>query len=146
VTLCIPDIPGVGIIGLEVGLLVFTVCREKPSDCVHACRSRGMYAPGIIGLVVGIFVLTVCREKPSDFGFPPVESDEPPKKKGEATMSIWDSLLQNVLKNPFIWGMAFTYFFVYIIRQVRPSMVLIDWTPCAFTAMTHCWHPVQALH
>lgn len=26
-------------------------------------------------------------------------------------------LLKNVLKNPYIWGMAFTYFFIYIIRQ-----------------------------
>ena len=26
-------------------------------------------------------------------------------------------LLNNVLKNPFIWGMALTYFFVYVVRQ-----------------------------
>jgi hypothetical protein len=23
------------------------------------------------------------------------------------------------LKNPFIWGMALTYFFIYVVRQVR---------------------------
>lgn len=27
-------------------------------------------------------------------------------------------LVNNVLKNPFIWGMALTYFFIYIVRQV----------------------------
>ena len=32
--------------------------------------------------------------------------------------SIWAALLNNVLKNPFIWGMAFTYFFIYVVRQV----------------------------
>ncbi len=31
---------------------------------------------------------------------------------------IWNSLLNSVLKNPFIWGMALTYFFIYVVRQV----------------------------
>jgi len=26
-------------------------------------------------------------------------------------------LVKNVLRNPYIWAMAFTYFFIYIIRQ-----------------------------
>jgi MFS transporter, OPA family, sugar phosphate sensor protein UhpC len=26
-------------------------------------------------------------------------------------------LITTVLKNPYIWGMAFTYFFIYVIRQ-----------------------------
>lgn len=26
-------------------------------------------------------------------------------------------LVQNVLKNPYIWGMALTYFFIYVVRQ-----------------------------
>ena len=25
--------------------------------------------------------------------------------------------MENVLKNPYIWGMALTYFFIYVIRQ-----------------------------
>lgn len=31
---------------------------------------------------------------------------------------IWAALVNNVLKNPFIWGMALTYFFIYVVRQV----------------------------
>lgn len=31
---------------------------------------------------------------------------------------IWGALVNNVLKNPFIWGMALTYFFIYVVRQV----------------------------
>jgi MFS transporter, OPA family, sugar phosphate sensor protein UhpC len=31
--------------------------------------------------------------------------------------SMMDILLNNVLKNIWIWGMAITYFFVYVIRQ-----------------------------
>ena len=32
--------------------------------------------------------------------------------------SIWQALVNNVLKNPYIWGMALTYFFIYVVRQV----------------------------
>jgi hypothetical protein len=32
---------------------------------------------------------------------------------------VLKQLVNNVLKNPFIWGMALTYFFIYIVRQVR---------------------------
>ena len=65
------------------------------------------------------------RDKPEDLGFPPVEPTAPPVKKAEGSgakpaggePSLWDSLLNNVLKNPFIWGMALTYFFIYVVRQ-----------------------------
>lgn len=80
----------------------------------------GMWAPGIIGLVVGCFVLFACKDKPEDLGFPPVEpAAEKPKAAGEAKPkpNVLKQLLNNVLKNPFIWGMALTYFFIYIVRQ-----------------------------
>eukprot|EP00198_Chlamydomonas_reinhardtii_P009859 XP_001699196.1 hexose-phosphate transporter, minor isoform [Chlamydomonas reinhardtii] len=80
----------------------------------------GMWAPGIIGLVVGAFVLLVCRDKPEDIGYPPVEPTDKDKGKGKAEKpkaDIWGSLLNSVLKNPFIWGMALTYFFIYVVRQ-----------------------------
>uniref|UniRef100_A0A7R9V7P4 Major facilitator superfamily (MFS) profile domain-containing protein n=1 Tax=Chlamydomonas euryale TaxID=1486919 RepID=A0A7R9V7P4_9CHLO len=81
----------------------------------------GMWAPGCIGLAVGIFVLLACKDKPEDIGYPPVEpvQDKPKKQDDKKADSpgIWDSLLNNVLKNPFIWGMALTYFFIYVVRQ-----------------------------
>ncbi|GIL82636.1 hypothetical protein Vretimale_8235 [Volvox reticuliferus] len=79
----------------------------------------GMWAPGIIGIVVGIFVLLACRDKPEDLGYPAVEpTDSKPKKKDEKPKAdIWGSLMNSVLKNPFIWGMALTYFFIYVVRQ-----------------------------
>jgi sugar phosphate permease len=85
----------------------------------------GMWAPGIIGLVVGAAVLLLCRDKPEDVGFPPVEptttkaaaggagADDKPKKKPD----VLKQLVNTVLKNPFIWGMALTYFFIYVVRQ-----------------------------
>ena len=107
----------------------------------------GMWAPGLIGLAVGALVLIGCKDKPEDLGFSPVEpsTPKPTEKKAEAKVgacplypltlpypltlissvlaslllqeSIWTSLVNNVLTNPFIWGMALTYFFIYIVRQ-----------------------------
>ncbi|KAI8474856.1 MAG: hexose-phosphate transporter, major isoform [Monoraphidium minutum] len=78
----------------------------------------GMWAPGIIGLVVGVFVLLACRDKPEDVGFPPVEPAAAPKPgASKKKPDVLKQLVNTVLKNPFIWGMALTYFFIYIVRQ-----------------------------
>ncbi|KXZ49035.1 hypothetical protein GPECTOR_23g122 [Gonium pectorale] len=80
----------------------------------------GMWAPGIIGLVVGCFVLLTCRDKPEDLGFPavePTDTKKDDKKAAKPKADIWGSLMNSVLKNPFIWGMALTYFFIYVVRQ-----------------------------
>jgi MFS transporter, OPA family, sugar phosphate sensor protein UhpC len=103
----------------------------------------GMWAPGIIGLAVGAAVLLLCRDKPEDVGFPPVEptttttatkaatpttaaaataaaagSDgEKPKATEKKKPDVLKQLVNTVLKNPFIWGMALTYFFIYVVRQ-----------------------------
>ena len=79
-----------------------------------------MWAPGLVGLTVGALLLFGVRDSPESCGFPPVEvvaakkqvdGSEAPKE------SLLTMLVNNVLKNPFIWGMALTYFFVYVVRQ-----------------------------
>jgi len=81
----------------------------------------GMWAPGIIGLLVGVIVLFAAKDKPEDCGYPPVEGPDPKKVAAKADSKpkpdIWSALVNNVLKNPFIWGMALTYFFIYVVRQ-----------------------------
>ncbi|KAJ9513154.1 hypothetical protein QJQ45_029358 [Haematococcus lacustris] len=82
----------------------------------------GMWAPGAIGMLVGVIVLLTVRDKPEDIGYPPVEGEDPAKAKAKAAgqstkPDIWAALVNNVLKNPFIWGMALTYFFIYVVRQ-----------------------------
>ena len=42
----------------------------------------------------------------------PEVAGEPQQKE-----SLLSLLLNNVLKNPYIWGMALTYFFIYVVRQ-----------------------------
>lgn len=65
----------------------------------------------------------VCsKDKPEDLGFPPVEPAAAKPADGKADKAkpnVLKQLVNNVLKNPFIWGMALTYFFIYIVRQVR---------------------------
>ena len=57
----------------------------------------------------------------------------------EQKESLLSLLLNNVLKNPYIWAMALTYFFIYVVRQgvtswfvfylikVRPSSPTATW-------------------
>ena len=40
-----------------------------------------------------------------------------PTETTEAKESLLSLLLNNVLKNPYIWAMALTYFFIYVVRQ-----------------------------
>lgn len=52
----------------------------------------------------------------------PTDKDKGKGKAEKPKADIWGSLLNSVLKNPFIWGMALTYFFIYVVRQVRPRV------------------------
>uniref|UniRef100_A0A6U9RBK6 Major facilitator superfamily (MFS) profile domain-containing protein n=1 Tax=Picocystis salinarum TaxID=88271 RepID=A0A6U9RBK6_9CHLO len=81
----------------------------------------GMWAPGIIGAVIAVFLLFAVKDSPESAGFPPVEvtKDSEPVETEESAeeISLWDNLVQNVLTNPYIWGMALSYFFIYVLRQ-----------------------------
>lgn len=82
----------------------------------------GMWAPALAGLVMGAVILFTVRDSPESVGYPPVErAQEAASKASDATHEVKPSLIKllidNVLTNPFIWGMALTYFFIYIVRQ-----------------------------
>eukprot|EP00891_Asterochloris_glomerata_P002463 jgi/Astpho2/2463/Aster-04188 len=81
----------------------------------------GMWAPGCVGLVVGFMLLFAVKDSPQKAGFPPVEIVDKKEKDANGKEQPKESLLQllvkNVLKNPYIWGMALTYFFIYVVRQ-----------------------------
>lgn len=46
-------------------------------------------------------------------------------------------LIKTVLKNPYIWGMALTYFFIYVIRQGVTSWCVAPSVPPA-TQLLSC--------
>ena len=57
---------------------------------------------------------------PRRWVFPPVELVESAKQddgQDAPKESLLSMLVNNVLRNPFIWGMALTYFFIYVVRQ-----------------------------
>lgn len=115
--------------------------------CAKAFGWRfGMWAPGAIGLSVALFVLAAVRDRPTDLGYPAVDGEAPVKKAAPAaaaaatpaapaataTVKVDAKLvkaagagaeggmmgaLRSVLKQPAIWALAFTYFFIYVVRQ-----------------------------
>lgn len=91
----------------------------------------GMFAPGIVGVVMGLLILAAVRDSPEAIGYPPVEARKeaapapaaaagdgdaqpPPAAEKESLVSL---LVNDCLKNPYVVGLAFTYFFVYVVRQ-----------------------------
>lgn len=94
-----------------------------------------MWAPGLIGCAVGLVVLAAVRDKPTDLGFAPTDAaaqkkpavEQPQKEQKEeveATATAKASAsggmmaaLKSVMQQPAVWALAFTYFFIYVVRQ-----------------------------
>jgi OPA family sugar phosphate sensor protein UhpC-like MFS transporter len=80
----------------------------------------GLWTPGIIALFVGIIIVLTLKDSPEERGFEPVEVvalDVEESGDQVEQPNLIKNLLYNVLSNPFIWGLAFTYFCVYVVRQ-----------------------------
>jgi OPA family sugar phosphate sensor protein UhpC-like MFS transporter len=80
----------------------------------------GLFAPGVIGLLMGVLILLGVKDSPESAGFPPVEAGSTkakPEKDDGQKESLLDLLVNDCLKNPFVVGLAITYFFIYIVRQ-----------------------------
>lgn len=87
-----------------------------------------MWVPGTMCILAGIFLYNRLRDTPQSLGLPPIEkykedfSSRSDKKHEDKELSTKEILFQYVLKNKYIWVLAFAYFFVYIIRTA-----LNDW-------------------
>jgi OPA family sugar phosphate sensor protein UhpC-like MFS transporter len=81
-----------------------------------------MYCPGIICIVAGFFLMNRLRDTPQSLGLPSIEHfrndfpNEASRHKEERELSVREILFDYVLTNPYIWILACSYFFVYIIR------------------------------
>ncbi|HSX03140.1 MAG TPA: MFS transporter family glucose-6-phosphate receptor UhpC [Rhabdochlamydiaceae bacterium] len=88
-----------------------------------------MYLPGAFCILIGFFVLNRLRDTPQSLGLPSIEkyrNDFPlevPTVEKENELSMKQILFRHVLNNKYIWILAISYFFVYIIR-----MAIFDWT------------------
>ncbi len=80
-----------------------------------------MYIPGVTCIGIGLFLINRLRDTPQSLGLPPIEkykNDYPAEKvKDEKEISVKEILFKHVLNNKYIWILAISYFFVYIIRQ-----------------------------
>ena len=88
----------------------------------------GMIVPGCISIVMGLFLFNRLRDSPESIGLPPVDefrgdvtADETIKKKNEEKegeqLTPKEKFFKHVLSNPYVWLLAFSYFFVYFVRQ-----------------------------
>eukprot|EP00983_Pelagomonas_calceolata_P029791 933159-Pelagomonas_calceolata.AAC.4 len=84
-----------------------------------------------------------------------IEKEKKGEKVEQPKQSIWAALVQNVLKNPFIWGMALTYFMIYVVRQASAVYGLHEgsrtcWMAICFTGVTcsreGCWSTAASAH
>lgn len=87
-----------------------------------------MYLPGAFCILVGFFILNRLRDTPQSLGLPPIEkfkNDYPIETRAEKEheLSLKQILFKYVLSNKYIWVLAVSYFFVYIIRTA-----IFDWT------------------
>ncbi|MCB1082614.1 MAG: MFS transporter, partial [Chlamydiia bacterium] len=83
-----------------------------------------MHLPGLLAIIVGLFIINRLRDNPQSIGLPSIEkfrNDYPEGKEKEdyekpKKLSSRESLVENVLKNKYIWILAISFFFVYVIR------------------------------
>ena len=103
-----------------------------------------MYIPGIICIFGAIFLVNRLRDTPQSLGLPPIEKhrndylDESEKGDQEKELTTKEILVEYILKNKYIWILAISYFFVYIVRTG-----VNDWT-ALFLQETKNYNPLGA--
>ncbi|MCH9612267.1 MAG: Membrane sensor protein UhpC [Chlamydiia bacterium] len=89
-----------------------------------------MYVPGGLCIMGGLFLINRLRDTPQSLGLPSIEEfrsdypgssdDEIEQSRAEAQqereLTTKEILFQYVLKNPAVWILSISYFFVYVIR------------------------------
>lgn len=104
-----------------------------PLICALAIQLFGwryaMYLPGVLAIAIGFFLINRIRDNPKAVGLPAIEKfrndyvtesdvdmreEESESEKHQTSHQI---LTEYVLKNKFIWILALSFFFVYVIRQ-----------------------------
>ncbi|WP_420421902.1 MFS transporter family glucose-6-phosphate receptor UhpC [Simkania sp.] len=104
-----------------------------PLICAVAIQLYGwryaMYLPGALAIIVGFFLINRIRDNPKALGLPTVEKfrndyttesdvalDEEEESKEKRPQGSREILTEYVLKSKFIWILAISFFFVYVIR------------------------------
>lgn len=96
--------------------------------CLHYWGWRyAMHVPGIICIIGGFYLINRLRDTPQSLGLPPIEKYRNDygsnQSHDERELTTKEILVEYVLKNKFIWLLAISYFFIYIVRTG-----VNDWT------------------
>ena len=98
-----------------------------------------MYVPGIICIVAGLFLMNRLRDTPQSLGLPNIEKHRNEKEFTETEtahmdkqLSFKEILFKYVLNNGYIWLLAMSSVFIYVIRTA-----LNDWTPIFLMETRH---------
>ncbi len=91
-----------------------------------------MYVPGVICIIGGLFLMNRLRDVPRSLGLPTIEKykDDWPSKhheKDRLQLTAKEILFKYVLKNKYVWILAISNFFIYIVRTA-----VNDWTALFF--------------
>lgn len=79
-----------------------------------------MYTPGILCIMMSFFLINRLRDNPDSVGLPPLEQvseNQANIQKSESSQSSKKTFVEYILKNPYIWLLAISYFFVYVVRE-----------------------------
>lgn len=102
----------------------------------------GMFIPGILCIITGCWLLNRLRDVPQTLGLPSIEKfkNEPihPNDENQEFLSIKKILFEQVLNNKYVWILAISYFFVYVVRTA-----INDWGPL-YLAETKNYSPESA--
>ncbi|MEP0841468.1 MAG: MFS transporter [Phycisphaerae bacterium] len=89
------------------------------------------FVPGVLALIGALYLLVRLRDTPQSVGLPPIEEyagyrvgREQPAPSLERELTTRELFIDYVLKNPWIWLLAFANFFAYVSRYS-----LLDWAP-----------------
>lgn len=82
-----------------------------------------MYIPGLICIAGSFFLINRLRDTPQSLGLPPIETfrndysgTTKEEVENEHELSTKEILFEHILKNPYMWVLAASYFFVYLVR------------------------------
>ena len=88
------------------------------------------YFPGAIALIGSAYLFWRLRDTPQSVGLPPIEeykndlSDIDYNENHERELTTRELFIDNILRNKYLWVVAFANFFVYIVRYS-----MLDWGP-----------------
>jgi OPA family sugar phosphate sensor protein UhpC-like MFS transporter len=89
--------------------------------CAHYWGWRfSLFIPAFISIGCGFFLMNRLRDTPQSLGLPPIEKFKNDYSsvtaKDEESISAKQILFEHVLNNKYIWLLAISYFFVYVLR------------------------------